>query len=249
MARYRFSSDRKGEHPKDHLSGLSGWMHADGYAGFEDLYRSGAIREVAGMAHVHRKFARVHKAQGPAAAFEAIRRIADRYAVETVARGLPPDQQAGIRQAGAKPVFNGLEARLNAQPPDISGKNPLASTIRHALTRRARIRPDLDHGILEIDNNTAERAIRAVALGRKNDLFVGSQTGGKSAAIAGTLIETAKLNGVDPRHGSPTPLARIADPKINRINELLPGNTKLTAVRPDGCGQAASTSGCDPRLR
>ena len=155
-----------------------------------------------------RKFARVYKAQGPAAAFEAIRRITDRYAVETVARGLPPNQRAGIRQAGARPVFNGLEARLNAQPPDISGKNPLASAIRHALTRRARIRPDLDHGILEIDNNTAERAIRAVALGRKNDLFVGSQTGGKSAAIVGTLIETAKLNGVargDPadHHGQP----------------------------------------------
>ena len=104
MARYRFSSDRKGEHPKDHLSGYSGWMHADGYAGFEDIYRSGDIREVACMAHVRRKFVDVHKAQGSAIADEAIRRIAELYAVEKVARGLPPDKRAEIRQAGKRPV-------------------------------------------------------------------------------------------------------------------------------------------------
>ena len=117
MARYRFSSDRKGEHPKDHLAGYSGWMHADGYAGFEELYRSGTIREVACMAHVRRKFARVHKAQGSAIADEAIRRIAQLYAVEKASRGLPPDKRTAIRQAEAKPVFDSLEAWLNTQLP------------------------------------------------------------------------------------------------------------------------------------
>ena len=223
---YRFSSDRKGEHPKDHLSGYSGWMHADGYAGFEDLYRSGDIREVACMAHVRRKFVDVHKAQGSAIADEAIRRIAGLYAVEKVARGLPPDKRVEIRQVEGKPVFNGLEVWLNAQLPGISGKSPLASAIRYALSRMARMRPYLDHGILEIDNNTAERAMRAVALGRKNYLFVGSQTGGKSAAIAYTLIETAKLNGVDPQAWLANTLACIADHKINRIDELLPWNAR-----------------------
>jgi transposase len=211
---YRFSSDRKGEHPKDHLAQYSGWMHADGYSGFEDLYRSGDIREVACMAH------------GSAIADEAIRRIAELYAAEKAARGLPPDQRVEIRQAEAKPAFQSLETWLNAQLPDISGKSPLASAIRYALTRMARMRPYLDHGILEIDNNTAERAMRAVALGRKNYLFVGSQTGGKSAAIAYTLIETAKLNGVDPQAWLADTLARIADHKINRIDELLPWNAK-----------------------
>ena len=205
---YRFSSDRKGEHPKDHLSGYSGWMHADGYAGFEDLYRSGDIREVACMAHVRRKFVDVHKAQGSAIADEAIRWIAGLYAVEKVARGLPPDKRVEIRQVEGKPVFNGLEVWLNAQLPGISGKSPLASAISYALSRMARMRPYLDHGILEIDNNTAERAMRPVALGRKNYLFVGSQTGGKSAAIAYTLIETAKLNGVDPQAWLADTLAR-----------------------------------------
>ena len=186
MARYRFSADRKGEHPQEHLTKYRGWMQADGYAGFEDIYRSGDIREVAGMAHVRRKFACVHKAEGSAAADAAIRRIAELYAVEKAARGLPPDQRAAISQAEARPVFHGLAAWLSAQLSDISGKSPLAVAIRYALTRMARMRPYLDHGILGIDNNTAERAMRAVALGRKTYLFVGSQTGGKSAAIAYT---------------------------------------------------------------
>ena len=201
-------------------------MHADGYAGFEDIYRSGDIREVAGMAHVRRKFARVHKAQGSAAAFEAIRRIAGLYAVEKVARGFPPDKRAEIRQAEARPAFDSLEAWLNAQLHGISGKSPLAAAIRYGLTRMARMRPDLGHGILELDNNTAERARRPVALGRKNDLLVGSQTGGKSAAIAYTLIETAKLNSVDPQAWLADTLARIPDHKINRIDELLPWNKR-----------------------
>ena len=201
-------------------------MHADGYAGFEDLYRSGDIREVACMAHVRRKFVDVHKAQGSAIADEAIRRIAELYAVEKAARGLPPDKRVKIRQAGARPVFDGLEAWMSGQLPDISGKSPLAVAIRYALTRMARMRPYLDHGILELDNNTAERAMRAVALGRKNYIFVGSQTGGKSAAIAYTLIETAKLNGIDPQAWLAGTLARIADHKINRIDELLPWNAR-----------------------
>jgi transposase len=117
-------------------------------------------------------------------------------------------------------------AWLAAQLPSISGKSPLAAAIRYALTRMARLRPYLDHGILEIDNNCAERAMRAIALGRKNYLFVGSPSGGKSAAIAYTLIETAKLNGVDPQAWLTDTLARIPDHKINRIDELLPWNTR-----------------------
>ncbi len=178
------------------------------------------------MAHVRRKFVDVHKAQGSAVADEAIRRIAELYAVEKAARGLPPDRRVEIREAEARPVFDGLEAWLNGQLPDISGKSPLAAAIRYALTRMARMRGYLDHGILEIDNNCAERAMRAIALGRKNCLFVGSPSGGKSAAIAYTLIETAKLNGVDPQAWLADTLARIADHKINRIDELLPWNAR-----------------------
>ena len=104
----------------------------------------------------------------------------------------------------------------------ISGKSSLAAAIRYALTRMERMRPYLDHGILELDNNTAERGMRAIALGRKNYLFVGSEAGGKAAAIAYTLIETAKLNGVDPQAWLADTLARLPDHKITRIDELLP---------------------------
>jgi transposase len=210
----------------------------DFYAGFEDLYRSGDISEVACMAHIRRKFVDAHKAQGSAIADEAIRRIAGLYAVEKAARGLPPDKRVEIREAEARPVFDGLEAWLAAQLPSISGKRPLAAAIRYALTRMARMRPYLDHGVLDIDNSepvsaigprtmaSAERAMRDIALGRKNYLFVGSPSGGKSAAIAYTLIETAKLNGVDPQAWLADTLARIPDHKINHIDELLPRNAR-----------------------
>ena len=164
----------------------------------------------------------VHKAQGSAIAEEAIRRIARLYAVEKEARGQPPDKRRQIRQDKAKPILDDLEAWLNAQLPKISGKTPLAGAIRYALTRIKRLRPYLDHGFLEIDNNSAERSMRGIAIGRKNWLFMGSERGGRSAAIAYTLIETAKLNGVDPQAWLTETLARISDHKINRIDELLP---------------------------
>jgi len=198
-------------------------MHADAYAGYGELYR-GAIREVACLAHVRRKFVDVHRAQGSAIAEETIARIAGLYVVETAARGLPPDERVQLRQAEARPVLEDLEAWLAAQLPSLSGKSPLASAIRHALVRLPRLRPYLEHGVLEIDNNAAERAMRGVALGRKNYLFVGSQAGGRAAAIAYTLIETAKLNGVDPQAWLADTLARIPDHKITRIDELLPWN-------------------------
>lgn len=106
--------------------------------------------------------------------------------------------------------------------PKISGKTPLAAAIRYALTRIKRLRSYLDHGFLEIDNNTAERSMRPIALGRKNYLFMGTEGGGKAAAIAYTLIETAKLNGVDPQAWLTDILGRIADHKITRLDELLP---------------------------
>ncbi len=219
---YQFSSDRKSDHPKAHLKSFKGWMHADGYTGFEALYRSDNIREVACMAHVRRKFVDVHKSKGSAIAEEAIRRIAELYGVEKKARGQPPDIRLQIRQAEAKLIFDDLQTWLGAQLPKLSGKTPLAAAIRYAITRLKRLRPYLDSGMLELDNNTAERAMRPIALGRKNYLFMGSEGGGRSAAIAYTLIETAKLNGVDPQAWLTDTLGRIADHKITRLDELMP---------------------------
>ncbi len=219
---YRFTPDRKGKWPKDHLARFEGWMHADGYAGFEELYRGGKIQEVACMAHIRRKFFDLHASQGSAIAAEVLGRIAQLYAIEEEARGQPPDQRKTIRQAKAKPIFDDLEAWLQIQLTRVSAKTPLAGAIRYAITRMKRLRCYLDHGILELDNNSAERSMRAIALGRKNYLFMGSERGGKSAAIAYTLIETAKLNGVDPQAWLTDVLARIADHKITRLSELMP---------------------------
>ncbi len=219
---YQFSPDRKGVRPREHLAHYKGFMHADGYAGFNDLYRAGKVSEVACMAHIRRKFVDIQKSQGSAIAEEAIKRIATLYGVEKEVRGQPPDERMKARQRKSKPIFDDLETWLHAQLPRISGKSPLAGAIRYALTRMKKLRPWLKHGFLELDNNTAERSMRPIALGRKNYLFMGSEGGGKSAAIAYTLIETAKLNGVDPQAWLTDVLGRIADHKITRIDELLP---------------------------
>lgn len=174
------------------------------------------------MAHVRRKFVDIHRSQGSSIAEEAIGRIAQLYAVEKEARGSPPDIRVALRKAHAAPVFDDLEVWLAMQLTTISGKSPLATAIRYALNRMEPLRPYLDHGILELDNNAAERGMRAIALGRKNYLFVGSEAGGKAAAIAYTLIETAKLNAVDPHAWLADTLARIPDYKITKVDDLLP---------------------------
>ena len=221
-ALYRFSLDRKGAHPAHHLAAFKGWMHADGYAGFEELYRGGRIHEVACLAHVRRKFVDVHRAQGSAIAEEAIRRIGELYAIEKTVCGSPPKERVGARKELAEPVFDALEAWLAEQVNLISGKTPLAGAIRYALGRLPRLRPYLTNGAIEIDNNAAERAMRGCALGRKNWLFAGSQAGGKALAVAATLIETAKLNRVDPEAWLADTLARIPEYKITRVDDLMP---------------------------
>ena len=219
---YQFTIDRKGQHPARHLAHYQGWVHADGYSGFNELYRSGGAREVACMAHIRRKFVDVFQAESSVVAEEAIKRIAGLYAVEKEARGRPPDERVQFRQKQAKLILDDLEIWLQAQLPRISGKSELAKAIRYALTRLKKLRPYLDHGCLALDNNGAERAMKSVALGRKNYLFVGSEGGDKAAAIAYSLIETTKLNGINPQAWLTDVLGRIADHKITRLDELLP---------------------------
>ena len=219
---YKFSTDREGKHPTGHLAPFKGWIHADGYTGFNDLFAKNSVHEMACMAHVRRKFVDIFQSQGLETAEEAIRRIALLYAVEKAARGKPPDERVALRQRDAKLVFDELEVWLGAQLTCIPGKSELAKAIRYALGRMKKMRGYLENGFLELDNNCAERSIRCVALGRKNYLFIGSEGGGKAAAITYTLIETAKLNGVDPQAWLTWVLAQIADHKTNRIDELMP---------------------------
>ncbi|WP_131727631.1 IS66 family transposase, partial [Thalassovita autumnalis] len=154
----------------------------------------------------------------------AIKQIAQLYAVEKEARGKSPEERVALRQAKAKPDFDNLELWLQGQLRKISGKTKLAEAIRYALNRMPKARGYLSDGRLELDNNTCERTMRPVALGRKNYLFMGSVGGGSAAAIAYTLMETCKLNGVDPEAWLTWVLQRLPDHKINRIDELMPWN-------------------------
>ena len=221
---YQFSIDRKGEHPANHLAGYTGTVHADGFAGFNGLFGKGKADEQACMVHVRRKFVDEVERTGSPIAKQAIKQIAQLYAVEKEARGKSPEERVTLRQAKAKPVFDALELWLQAQLRKISGKTKLAEAIRYALNRMPKARGYLSDGHLELDNNTCERSIRPIALGRKNYLFMGSIGGGKAAAIAYTLIETAKMNDVDPEAWLTWVLQRLPDHKINRIDELMPWN-------------------------
>jgi len=221
---YQFSVDRKGEHPVNHLSGYCGTVHADGYAGFNGLFGENKADEQACMVHVRRKFVDVFEREGSAVAKEVIKRIADLYGVEKEARGKTAEVRVALRQANAKPIFDDLSVWLQAQLPKVSGKTPLALAIRYALGRMPKARAYLSNGMLELDNNICERSIRPIALGSKNYLFMGSIGGGKAAAIAYTLIETAKMNNVDPEAWLTWVLTHVADHKINRIDELMPWN-------------------------
>jgi transposase len=232
---YRYSPDRKGEHPRRHLARFRGFLHADGYAGFGPLYQSSgdgkpaSVTEVACWAHVRRKFHDLHLAGSPLAK-EALDRIGRLFDIERVAQGLPPDTRRRIRQSRTVPLIEELAAFLDTTLPKLSGKSELAVTIRYARSRWAALTGYLKDGRLEISNNAAERAIRPLALGRKNWMFAGSDTGGERAAAVYTLIETAKLNGLDPEAYLRDVLGRIADHPINRIAELLPWN--IDAARP-----------------
>jgi transposase len=219
---YQFSTSRGAEHPSKHLETYTGFAHADACAGYNDAYRTGRVKEMACMVHIRREFVKVHESSNSAIALEAVERFAKLYEVEKRARFKSPEDRVALRQEFAKPIFDDLEAWLRVRLSKISGKTPLAKAIRYALTRLPKARPYLDHGFLEMDNNTAERAVRPVTLGRKNYLFMGSEAGGHSAAIAYSLIETCKLNGVNPEAWLAWVLERIQDHPANRINELLP---------------------------
>jgi hypothetical protein len=221
---FAYSEDRKGEHPRLHLKDFKGALQADAYSGFHHLYGDGAIYEVACWAHTRRKFHDIHAVHASAITTEALARIGALYAIEEQIRGKPAELRCEIRQARAKPLVEELRNWMEKVLRSLSAKSETAGAIRYALSHWRALTRYLDNGQLEIDNNAAERALRAVAIGRKNYLFMGADSGGQRAASLYSLIGTAKLNGLDPAFYLRKVLATINDHPINRIEELLPWN-------------------------
>jgi transposase len=219
---YRYSPDRKGERPQSHLTSFAGILQADGYGGFTPLYADGRIVEAACWAHARRKYYDVYVAERSPTALEALHRIGLLYAIEREIRGQPPNARAEGRRARAAPILAELRDWLVATHATLSVKSPLAAAIQYTLARWTALTRYVADGRVEIDNNAAERAIRALVLGRRNYLFAGSDRGGETAARLYSLIGTCRLNGIDPHHYLRHVLERIATHPINRIDELLP---------------------------
>ena len=211
------------------LKGCRGHLHADAYAGFAGLYEAdpltGApapLTEVACWAHARRKIYDIHVETKSPAAAHALEMIARLFAIEAGIKGRPPAERLAARRAKVTPILSELRAFLDATMEKISGKSSLAGAFRYAASRWTALTRYVDNGRLEMSNNAAERAMRPLALGRKYYLFAGSDEGGRRAAIIYTLIETARLNDVDPEAWLGDVISRIADHPNTKIDELLP---------------------------
>jgi transposase len=226
---YRYSPNRKSEHPRAHLRHFRGILQADAYSGFGALYDTGDIVEASCWAHARRKFYDIYMANRSPIAGEAIARIGTLYAIERDIHGRAPEQRALVRQREAAPLLDQMHAWLSATLRTLSAKSNLAAAINYTLTRWTQLTRYCDNGRIEIDNNSAERAIRPLVLGRRNYLFAGSDAGGLRAANIYSLVGTAMLNAMDPYLYLRHVLERIADHPINRIEELLPWNVAANA--------------------
>jgi transposase len=222
---FQYSADRKGDHPARHLSGWGGILQADAFKGYDQLYDDGQIVEAACRSHARRKLWDIHERQHKlpgTLAHQGLEHIAKIFKIEAEIRGKPALRRRRMRQVRTRPVLDELKAWMGETLAQISAKSPLALAIGYCVNNWSALVRFVDDGRIEAENNAAERALRGVALGRKNYLHLGSDNGGHSAAVIYTLIGTAKLNGINPQHYLRYVLERIADHKINRIDELLP---------------------------
>ena len=242
---YYFSPDRKGEHPRSHLKKSKGILQGEegqqtvrgtvcttnAYSGFKDLYQPGPdgspqFREAACWAHLRRDFHDVRKSTQSEVAREALDRIGALYDIEAQISGRSAAERHAVRQEHSRPRAEAFRTWADEQLRHISGKGDLAKAFRYALNRWPSFCLFLSDGRVAIDNNPAERAMRPIGIGRKNWLFAGNDAGGQTLAKAMTLIESAKLNGLNPQAYLSDVLARIHDHIAPRLAELLPWNWK-----------------------
>jgi transposase len=227
---YFYSPDRTGERPREHLKDFTGILHADAYSGYNQVYlgTESKITEAACWAHTRRKFYEVTVSSDKAVvAFEILERIGEIYAIEEKINGSAPNTRLETRQKVSKKLVEQLFTSFKEYYVKLPKKSPTALAIAYALNNEVALKRFLENGRIEIDNNAAERAMRAIALGRKNWLFAGSDAGGETAANIYSLIETAKLNKINPWKYLHYALSVIQDHPASKLEELLPWNVKL----------------------
>lgn len=224
-ALYDFSTDRSGEHVRRVLGAWRGYLQADDFSGYAESFRSG-ITHAACLVHARRRFARIvkdaPKGSPPGLAHEALKFFAEVYRIEGEIRDADPDRRHEVRQQQTRPVMKDLHGWLAGHAPTLLPKSPLGEAFGYALSNWTALNTFVEHGILEADNNISERALKPVALSRKNWLFAGSERGGRAAATAFSLIETARLNGIEPYAYLRDVLQRINGHRQDRLQELLP---------------------------
>ena len=219
---------RTGARPAEHLKAFRGILQVDGYAGFEALADKGTVTLAACWAHARRKFFELHEAGSPVA-IEAVQRIGELYEIEATIRGQPPDERLRVRQQQSLPLVEVLQAWLDLQLSRLPGRSRLAEAIRYALGRWSALTRFLEDGRIALNSNPVERAIRPIALGRKNSLFAGSEGGANRWAIAASLIETAKLNGFEPFGWLRDSLTLMVNRHpVTRLDDLLPWSSQVS---------------------
>jgi transposase len=231
---FRYSRTRAGDYPREHLAGYVGIMQADAFAGFNSLYdakrQPAPIVEAACWSHGRRKFFDLAKLTKAPIAIEAVRRIDELFEIERAINGKTPEHRIAVRHEKSKPLVADLEVWLRQQRALVSSKSEIAKAINYSLNRWEAFTRFLDDGRICLSNNAAERAIRCVAVGRKNWTFAGSDSGGHRAAAVYSLIESCKLNDVDPQAWLADVLTRLPDYPANKIADLLPWNWKSAGL-------------------
>ena len=217
------AQNRKAEQPLAHLAGFAGDVQVDGYAGYRALAQRNSVLLAFCWSHVRRRFYELAVAGPAPIAAQALERIGALYAVEKDIQGRNPDERRAARQEKSRAIADALEPWLRDKLALISQKTKLAEAIRYALSRWDGLTRFIDDGRIEIDSNVVERAIRPITLNRKNALFAGSDGGAENWAIAASLIETCKLNGVDPQAYLADVLTKIVNGHlVSKLEELMP---------------------------
>jgi hypothetical protein len=234
-AAYVYSENRKGAHPSAHLAAFRGVLQVDGYAGFKRLAgdrSDDSVKLAFCWAHMRRPFFEFYESTKSPLAGHVLARIRELYAIEAEIRGHPADHRQRVRQARSRPIVDALHAWLQEQIPRVSAVSELANAMRYAIRHWPGLVAFLDDGRIEMDTNVVERSIRPVTLTRKNALFAGSDGGARHWSVAMTLIETAKLNGVEPMAWLTDVLERIVSKKVkaNALETLLPWNWRPTEL-------------------